>query len=343
MERQPHVTMADLAAACGVSKATVSKALTNHQFRCDIAAETVSRIRALAESMGYRPDWRSATPDRRLTIALVFDTRWGAPFFSGVYEHLPGLLANRLTEQDHDLLLVPLASAARWKDVARSRCLDACVVMQPAPQGLEEILARDRWRAVAFNRSSHHPIDQVQADDAGGIRAAVDHLALLGHRRLAYLDTPAQAHDSATTRREAFLAGCAAGGIDGVVLGQGSTPGDVPEDLVQLRATASVAVAAVRAGRTGLIAYSHRETVAFLRAAHAEGLRLPRDCSVVCGDDCGALEHAVVPVTAIRIPIDDMVDEMVRLVCEDRPVGTPARVVRLPEQLVVRASSGPAP
>ena len=43
------VSMKDVAAACGVSVATVSKALSNHR---DIGENTKQQIRAMAEEMG---------------------------------------------------------------------------------------------------------------------------------------------------------------------------------------------------------------------------------------------------------------------------------------------------
>jgi DNA-binding LacI/PurR family transcriptional regulator len=338
-DRHAQVTMADIAAACGVSKATVSKALTSYQFRCDIAADTVAKIRAYAESQGYRPDWRTALPGHHLTIALTFDTRWSAPFFTGVYEHLPGILSNFLAESDHDLFMVPLSSAARWRDVARTRCLDACVVMQPVPRGLDEILAKDRWRAVTFNQSSPHGLDQVIADDAGGCTAAVAHLIGLGHRKLVYLDTPAQEHDSAQLRRDAFKAACAAAGCHGIVIGQGCAPGDVADQTAQLRVTVAAGMAQVMAGSTAVVGYSYRETIAFMRAAHTAGLRIPRDCSLISCDDCEAIEQAVIPVTAVQLPIAHMAREAVRLITEDRTALQPARIVTCPETLLIREST----
>ena len=44
------VSMKAIAQACGVSVATVSKALSNHN---DIGIETKARIRMMAKEMGY--------------------------------------------------------------------------------------------------------------------------------------------------------------------------------------------------------------------------------------------------------------------------------------------------
>ncbi|HWL54678.1 MAG TPA: LacI family DNA-binding transcriptional regulator [Chthoniobacteraceae bacterium] len=96
MNREPKVTVADVAAAAGVSPSTVSRALRNHS---DIPPATCERIQALAETMGYRPDpLISALLARRFqktgaeigTIAYVttFSTRegWRYGFFGKLFE-----------------------------------------------------------------------------------------------------------------------------------------------------------------------------------------------------------------------------------------------------------------
>ena len=47
------VSLKDISAACGVSVATVSKALNNQS---DISAETKERVRRAAAEMGYMPN-----------------------------------------------------------------------------------------------------------------------------------------------------------------------------------------------------------------------------------------------------------------------------------------------
>ena len=48
------VSMKDIAAACGVSVATVSKALNNHS---DIGSQTMALVKQKAKEMGYHPNF----------------------------------------------------------------------------------------------------------------------------------------------------------------------------------------------------------------------------------------------------------------------------------------------
>ena len=50
---EPMVTITDIANACGVSRATVSKALNGAS---DVAQETAKRVRETAKALGYLPN-----------------------------------------------------------------------------------------------------------------------------------------------------------------------------------------------------------------------------------------------------------------------------------------------
>ena len=69
-----RVRLKDVAAACGVSTATVSLVLNEASDR--ITPETVARVRAAADELGYTPNTaaRSLRTRRTQTIGVVTDT-----------------------------------------------------------------------------------------------------------------------------------------------------------------------------------------------------------------------------------------------------------------------------
>ena len=65
------VSMKDIAAACGVSVATVSKALNNHS---DISDETKAVIKQKAREMGYHPNFsaRALKTNKSYNIGVLY-------------------------------------------------------------------------------------------------------------------------------------------------------------------------------------------------------------------------------------------------------------------------------
>ncbi len=322
--RRPPVTMELLAARLGVSKSTVSKALNPHAWRSDVGSELSKRIRATAAELGYRPDWRSHVPERRLAVALVSSNEGGAPYISGVYAELPALLARHLAARDHDLVLLPMPAGQTWRATMRGRSLDACIVMQPAPVGLDAELAAGTWPAVWFNQTTSQPLDQLLPDDAGAVTRCVELLYGLGHRRFAYIDTGDHGHYAPALRRAAFAEALTAHGLRGPAL----TPEAVP--------------AAVRAGTTGLVACDDLLAVHALRACHEALLACPARYSLVSPAGCAQGELAWPAISGVLFPIYQLAATAVEWILAGQSTGGP-RLARVPGELVRRASTAPPP
>ena len=85
------VSLKTIAERCGVSTATVSKALNDHK---DISEETKSRIRTVAEQLGYFPNAaaRSLKTNHSYNLGVLFEEEAGSglqhEYFSGVLNGL---------------------------------------------------------------------------------------------------------------------------------------------------------------------------------------------------------------------------------------------------------------
>ena len=90
-EASPVVSMKDIAQACGVSVATVSKALNGQQ---DIGRETREKIRRVADEMGYMTNAsaRALKTSRSFNIGVLFiDPKQGGlahEYFSSVLDSI---------------------------------------------------------------------------------------------------------------------------------------------------------------------------------------------------------------------------------------------------------------
>ena len=84
------VSMKDIAAACGVSVATVSKALNDHN---DIGGETKEKIRRAAKELGYYPNSsaRALKTHRTYNLGVLYKEESGSglthDYFSGILEN----------------------------------------------------------------------------------------------------------------------------------------------------------------------------------------------------------------------------------------------------------------
>lgn len=176
----------------------------------------------------------------------------------------------------------------------------------------------------------------IVLDYSSGLRAAVEHLASLGHRRIGFLAGPRALH-SAITRENEFLAAVRDAGL----------PFD-PSWLIICDHTLRGGVAgfeklqAIPSGPTAVICSNDMTAIGVLRAAYMKGLRVPQDLSVVGLDDIDFCEFTLPPLTTIRLSRVDLARaafNALRQQTEHAPGEKPQREFLVSTSLVVRGSS----
>jgi DNA-binding LacI/PurR family transcriptional regulator len=172
----------------------------------------------------------------------------------------------------------------------------------------------------------------VTADDVAGGHLAAEHLVEQGHRRIAFVGPP-------TVRQVGDrLAGLRAGVADGsvqVVETDGLT--------VAAGRPAGERIARLRAGDrpTGVFCANDLIALGVLQDVIAHGLRVPEDVALVGYDDISFAAAAVVPLSSVRQPGEQLGATAMQLLLEeisDRTGHRHRQIVFEPE-LVVRASS----
>ena len=194
------VTMDDVAARAGVSRAAVSMALRNSP---KVSAARREQILQVAAELGYRPNINASrlARTRTGTIGVVFSiytTRstprcsTGSPALRGEPEQL--LLASGFHDPDRERAAVEAFLAHRVDGLALlGSQLSASEIQQLASE-VPTVIAGRRVEGVNW----------VTVDDAVGASLATEHLIALGHRRIAHIDGGHGA--GAALRREQFLA-----------------------------------------------------------------------------------------------------------------------------------------
>jgi len=202
---------------------------------------------------------------------------------------------------------------------------------------LDEI-ADSGLRLVLVNR--HAPgidISAATVDDHEGIRLAVEHLAQLGHRRIAHIAGPL-ALSTGFDRYEGFLDAMRAAGLDPdpdlVLVADAFTESEGARLCREL----------VDSGRrfTAIAAANDLLALGCYDVFAERSIECPREVSVVGFNDMPFADRFQPPLTTIHIPHYEMGAAAGELMLELLQDGDPAtQQVRLEPTLVVRASTAP--
>ena len=207
------VTLKMLAKQCGVSVATVSKALNGAP---DISAETAARIQKAAAEMGYTPcaAARSLKTSRSHNIGVIFSdgTRSGL-----THEHFAYILNSfkrRAEELSFDITLIsdqPGPWGSDYVNHVRFRNCDGVAVLvadNAAPVAQE--LVRSGVPVVSLDYHFDN-CSCIESDNVSGIRDLVEYVYSQGHRKIAIIF----GDDSAVTRirMSSFFRTCAKLGL----------------------------------------------------------------------------------------------------------------------------------
>ena len=341
-----RVTLATVAEAVGVSRMTVSNAYNRPD---QVSPELRDRVLAAARELGYSgPDPVASTLSRGKTgsIGLVLDYPLTTAFTDpGTVQFLHGVAAG-CEDQALGLSLVPRIEGGGAALVQKA-LVDGFVLYCVPPED-------PRMDAVVGRRLPYVRVDfdpepgqlDVNIDDEGAARATAEHLVALGHRRVGIAlphELPgttgpaaerAAFHYVTRSRLAGWRAGLEAAGIDWSGVPVASGPG-------KLREGGRVAGARLldRADRpTAIIALSDVLALGVLEAARERGIAVPGELSVTGFDDVPEAGRAVPPLTTVRQPHNRKGSEAVRLLLEPD-----SGSVVLPNELVVRASTAPAP
>ncbi|HEY1596534.1 MAG TPA: LacI family DNA-binding transcriptional regulator [Thermoleophilaceae bacterium] len=335
------VKLSDVAARAGVHPATVSRALSE-RTRHMVNATTAERVLAAASELGYTPNpiARSLKTNRSFTVAVLLPDLTNPlfpPMVRGVEDALAeagftALIAN--TDNHPDRALAAL-------ETMRIRQADGCIAATATrDDGMLADAAGDMPMVLINRRVYTHSIPAVVGDDRSGVGQAVEHLAALGHERIAHVAGP-QWLSTGADRHEAFVEALRRVGLD-------PDPGLISfsEGFTEEQGAKSLN-ALLEAGRefTALVAGNDLMALGCYDALAERGLSCPDDVSIVGFNDMPFADKFNPPLTTVRIPHYEMGRRAAELLLE-RLAGDgsgQSEDIVLPVELVQRASTAPAP
>ncbi|MGP3961728.1 LacI family DNA-binding transcriptional regulator [Nonomuraea sp. 3N208] len=335
--RTRGVTIEDVARAAGVSRQTISNAL-NAPYR--LKAETLERVSAVIEELGYRPDQsaRSLKSGTRRIIGYptpVDDPANPNPLMGGFLEAVVAASG----EVGYRILLVRPQPGQ-----SQEQALDELIAARTVDGFLLSDILRDDPRVAhltgagfpfaAFGRTApEQPQSWVDVDSVQAVIELVGMVAAGGHRRVAFLAS-SSGQPWMDDRRDGFLAGVRRHGLAGQVY----SPGDDPDEIV----AATRELLAGRNRPTAIVAGGDWLALGLYTAARAEGLEIGKDLAVAAFDDLPITGFLQPALTTVRLPLRRIAEALISRLLQIIEDGvTPQAGLLLPGELVIRPSLGP--
>ena len=326
-------TIYDIAKLAGVNPSTVSRALTTPGR---ISAKTEEKIRAAAAELNYRvnPFARALPTGRTRLLAVTIADITNPVFFDVVRgaEQVAG-------EAGYTLVIAESQESSTKEASALERILPMVdgVILATTRLSDDEIRAINSDKPVILMNRVVDGVENVVPDTESGISEAMQHLASLGHKQIAFLGGPSASWMNGK-RWESIVRQALELGVSAVEIGPN------PPTLEAGRA----ALDRVRvSGVTAVIAYNDLMAIGLLQAAADAGIRVPDDLSIVGFDNSFGSDFTSPGLTTVRQPLLELGAQAVRnmlagLDASDAGVETPLNTDSLRTSLVVRGSTGQA-
>ncbi len=193
------VSMKDIANVCGVSVATVSKALNNHR---DIGEETKEHIRKVAKEMGYFPNSaaKALKTNRTNNIGVLFVDDAQSGLTHDYFSYVLDSFKRTAEQQGYDITFINCCktrtNTMSYLEHARYRGFDgvviACIDFND-PEVLE--LVKSDIPVVTIDHLFNNRISII-SDNVKGMRDLLTYVYEKGHRKIAYI----HGADSAVTQ-----------------------------------------------------------------------------------------------------------------------------------------------
>lgn len=339
MSQRKTVTISDVAQAAGVSPGTVSRVLNHRGGDIKISESTRQLVLETVQRLGYRPNlFASALRTQRTGVigAIVRDIN--DPFFGlltrelqQVARHAGFELLLGHAQDDLDIAERQLAVMTNWFDG---------VLLIGDMAGDQEIIARlneSQTPFVSIARGIEGDGACVNIDDSTGIYSAMDYLARLGHRRIAFVGTLERvgiqsrfvAYQEYVVSHDFvwypdYVRSCANGREQGN--------------------HAALALLRLPEPPTAIVCATDLLAVGAISGAWSAGWRVPGGVSIIGFDDIEEGASTFPPLTTVRQPVRDMasaaLNQLAALINNEELISESSHVLIAPT-LTVRGSCAP--
>ncbi|MEW9529961.1 LacI family DNA-binding transcriptional regulator [Microbispora sp. NPDC049125] len=329
------MTISDVAKHAGVAVSTVSYVLSGKRA---ISATTRQRVLDSVRSLGYHPNAgaRALASKRAKVIGLVLPLRAGLNL--PVLMQFATSVVTTARQYDHDVLLMTADEGPDGlRRVAASALVDGLLLMDVEIHDPRVPLLRELAEPSVLIGFPADPegLTCVDLDFAHAGKLCADHLADLGHRRIALLGAPRVVYERGTGFAERTLAGfleaARSRGID-------ANARPCEESFDEVYETVKLLLDECP-GLSGIVVHNEAAVGHVLGALRILGRRVPEDVSVmaICPDDIA--ERASPALTSVLIPAEDVGHQAVRLLMAKLESQAVPQSTLLEPRLTIREST----
>lgn len=278
-----------------VSIATVSRTINSVPT---VDPKLAQRVWKAVDELGYSPNTqaRALVSGRSRLLGLIVSEITN-PFFPELIQGFEDVAV----ENGYEILISSTNYDPQRMELCIQRMLErkvdgVAVMTFGIEEPLLDRLSKRNIPLVFVDVSPKGPLfSTIEVDYYHGIREAVQHLAVLGHRRIGFISGPLQLH-SAQARQSAFLRAIAEIGLK-----------PDPRCLREGDHTLEGGIAAMKNllssgdAPSAIMTSNDMTAIGVLRALHEAGARVPEDFSVIGFDDVNIAQFTLPPLTSVNM------------------------------------------
>lgn len=326
------ITIYDVARIAEVSPSTVSRAFSRPGR---VSAKTAERIHRIAKEMGYQSPNEprlAPTTSQIIGVALADITN---PFFFSIIRGAQ----NAAISHGYSVTVLDGTENESVEKLLLERSIPSLAGLVIAATRLSDGELKAMTRSIptiALNRPVPG-IPSIVPDNARGMRSVLEHLAQLGHRKIAYLSGPTRSWAD-SIRWKTFQASCYQLEVEDLRI---ATP------TPTVRGGEIAFPQAMESGATAIVGYNDLISIGVMRAAKRAGVSIPHQLSVIGFDNTFTSDLVTPKLTTVAAPLgllgERAVNAIMAVIKEGENQVPSVDGKELPMELLIRETTAPAP
>lgn len=340
-----NVGVVEIAREFQVNVGTVSRALNG---KGGVGPDLRARIMKRARELNYQPNMfaRALLSKRTHIIGILGGTGPRSFFDNPFWVRVLGGIEESARATDHDLLISN--SSLKGPDgltgmptFISQKKVDGIITLNAIPEKVLEATIQATIPCVQIDFQGSPIYPSVITDHFNGMYIATRHLISLGHRQLVFIGDPAS-HTNFRQRRDGFLHAVKESGVLGHELNE--------DEIRQFHSgwegyrTMLLSLLRRLPDATAYAFQNDEAAIAANSVLLSEGIKIPRDKSLVGFDDIDQAQSTYPPLTTMRVEKHEMGRIAFEILLESIKQSVPnpiPEVRKLNATLIVRGTTAP--